>query len=114
MTAPFTSDPSQLKPRRLRSNVAEASWEQFAVGCGYAAKTSDRGDDQPVVVVRLSDGQKWELKNSSFSLPPDQRWNWDNRIALTCDEIFVQAIPGKRGEIVRIRLDSLGPGIPAD
>ncbi|RYZ16054.1 MAG: hypothetical protein EOO70_05400 [Myxococcaceae bacterium] len=115
MTAPFTTDPTQLKPRRLRSNVDEAGWETFAVGCGYAAKVSDRVDGRPLIIVRLSDGRKWELKNSPVDLPPEQKWNWaPNRIGLTCDEIFVQALPGKHWQIARIRLDSLGPGIAAD
>ncbi len=114
MTAPFTTDPTQLKPRRLRSNVDEAGWVPFSVGCGYAAKVSDRVDGRPIVLVRLSDGRKWEVKNSPVDLPPEKRWSWANRIGLTCDEIFVQAFPNKRAQIARIRLDSLGPGIPAD
>ncbi|RYZ01100.1 MAG: hypothetical protein EON61_16850 [Alphaproteobacteria bacterium] len=115
MTAPFTTDPTQLKSRRLRSNVNEASWETFAVGCGYAAKVSDRVDGHPLIIVRLSDGRKWEVASSPLSVPLEQRWSWaPNRIGLTCDEVFVQGSPGKRLELARIRLDSLGPGVAAD
>jgi hypothetical protein len=33
---------------------------------------------------------------------------------VTCDELFVNVIDGKENRVARIRIDSLGPGEPAD
>src|SRR5690606_30746901 len=71
MTAPFTSDPASLMPRRLRSQPGQvAQVRPWVVGCGYAAM--DNGGAQKLV-VRLSDGWMWNVPttqpNHPFSLP---------------------------------------------
>jgi hypothetical protein len=105
MTAPFTTDPAALVPRRLRSQpspgIAEREWQ---VGCGFAA----HAQLTDMLVVRLVDGISW-----LFPLQmPDVRLY--HAIGLTCTELFALADVQGRTNIVRIRLDSLGPGIPPD
>jgi hypothetical protein len=105
MTAPFTTDPAALVPRRLRSQpgpgVAEREWQ---VGCGFAAHSQLT----EMLVVRLVDGVSW-----LFPLEvPDLRLY--RAIGVTCTDLFALADVHGRTNIVRIRLDSLGPGIPPD
>lgn len=90
--------------------------DDTAVGCGFAARTAapPSGDAMPpetVFIYRLSDGRRWELQQSSSMV-------WKNVLAITCDEVFVsvgvQADGGKpSANIARVRLDSLGAGLPA-
>lgn len=115
MTAPFTTNPVDLAPRRLRSDVhahdTGASDESWVVGCGRAARAgADRSDVQ---IVRLSDGQAWFL--------PHQEFIWESAAVtgLTCDEIFLTVLTWVDGEpqgitVQRIRLDALGDGVPPD
>jgi hypothetical protein len=107
MTSPFTTDPAQLVPRRLRSypspHVAPVvPWE---VGCGHAAI---EWDTDKVLVVRLSDGWSWEMpvsKDGPF---------FSTVYAVSCDEIFLRASPMDAMNIARVKLDALGPGMPPD
>lgn len=105
MTSPFTTDPSKLAPRRLRSDVPKGfETSQIKVGCGYAA----RANGASLRIVHLSDGMSWVLPNNS-------PWTWVNPLAVTCDEVFVTVGIGSGStNIARVRLASLGPGIPAD
>lgn len=109
MTAPYTSDPSVVVPRRLRSEAdATLGTRTFVVGCGYAAH---RNKDK-IRVVRLSDGVSWLLDNGV-----GQQWAWSYPFALTCDELFAEAgtnQPAYSPHLVRVKLASLGPGIPPD
>jgi REP element-mobilizing transposase RayT len=64
MTAPFTSDPAAVVPRRLRAQPpADVSIgvQPFQVGCGYAAHGGGSCD---VLVVRLADGWGWTIRSS--------------------------------------------------
>lgn len=107
MAAPFTADPEALQPRRLRS------WQGYSitdghpvVGCGYAAFFHGVADiTEQLLIVRLSDGVSWVLRN-----PDGRPWAWGNPLAVTCEEVFARTSEGIR----RIRLDSLGPGLPPD
>ncbi|MEO8800807.1 MAG: hypothetical protein ABI551_23150 [Polyangiaceae bacterium] len=105
MTSPFTTDPSKLAPRRLRSAVPKGfETSQIKVGCGYAA----RANGANLRIVHLSDGTSWVLPNNS-------PWSWVNPLAVTCDEVFVTVGIGSGStNIARVRLASLGPGIPPD
>ncbi len=106
MTAPFTSDPRKLQPRRLRSapytNIGSFKW---VVGCGYAAHTGARNG---MMVVRLSDGTAWFIGEitSDFALSAP--------LGLTCEEVFFLGRFAGRTSIARVRLDSLGAGTPPD
>lgn len=114
MTAPFTKDPAQIQPKRLRSYPADyAPTIPWVVGCGYAAMDMDYGH---VLVVRLSDGWAWELPRPNCT-PPNYKGDWcfDQPYALTCDELFVaRRYSGTNHSIARVRLDALGPGMPPD
>jgi hypothetical protein len=104
MTAPFTTNPDELEPRRLRSQptsyVADHTYE---VGCGHA--TRDVG--QTSMVVRISDGVAW-------TLPMAPELKLYKPLGLTCEELFVMGEIGGRINIARVRLDSLGAGSPPD
>jgi hypothetical protein len=112
MAAPFTTDPEQLAPKRLRSiPTGLPPVSPWIVGCGYAA---NEYNTHQILVVRLSDGQSWELKDPDPSAPLQQHWFYSSVYAITCDEIFVKAGVGMAANIARIRLDALGPGMAPD
>ncbi len=105
MTAPFTSDPAALSPRRLRSaaytNIGNYAWQ---VGCGRAAHQSPPNG---IMVVRVSDGVSWFIGS-------EQSFRLLKPLGLTCDELFVLGTFDGKNSIARIRLDSLGAGTPPD
>jgi hypothetical protein len=105
MTAPFTTEPADLVPRRLRTEEGPGfGVSHFLVGCGYAA----RSNGLHIRVVRLSDGQSWKLLNGGAT------WAWNYPIAVTCTELFAMVNVGPVARLARVRLDSLGPGIAPD
>jgi hypothetical protein len=106
MTAPFTTDPGAIEARRLRSLPGLVhlpyAWK---VGCGYAVH--DGFGTQELLVVRLSDGWSWRIPNGaqrSLRVP----------YGVTCDEVFAGGDVGEHWTIGRVRIDSLGPGMPPD
>jgi hypothetical protein len=121
MTAPFTTDPSKVVPRRLRSEFNDTfGVSAFHVGCGYALHSTWLDPGLPTQrgglrLVRLKDGQSWLMMSTNADL-----WIWGDPIAVTCDEVFaiVRVRPDDASSpvmtIARIRMDSLGPGIPPD
>lgn len=105
MTAPFTTDPAALKPRRLRSQPGETiGVTTWVLGCGYAAHVSGLG----AIVVRIADGVSWVLPSNYPDFTPK------TPIGLTCDDVFVMGTLNGKIDIGRFRLDSLGPGTPPD
>jgi hypothetical protein len=105
-TAPFTSEPSSIAARRVRTEQGPGfGVSHFLVGCGYAA----RSNGLHIRVVRLFDGQSWTLSNATTD-----PWGWSEPLAVTCTELFATVhIPGAT-RLARIRLDALGPGIAPD
>ncbi len=104
MTAPYTTDPGKLRPRRLRSDTVGATvGSQFAVGCGHAARA--HGDD--LLIVRLADGVSWNIHGRSDWYPVEAE-------GLTCEEVFFTVSDHGVHNAARIRLDSLGPGQAPD
>ncbi len=105
MTAPYTTDPAAVVAKRLRSSpftgVGNFTW---TVGCGHAANVAAAND---VLVIRLSDGFSW-------SLPTAPDFNVTAALGFTCEEIFVRGSVGGIDTLARIRLDSLGGGVPPD
>ena len=118
MTAPFTTDQAQATAtaRRVRSDVKGFEGDGWTVGCGYAARAPGLGSplNNALYIVRLSDGVSWMLPGV-LGMP---RLDWDNALGITCDDIFVevfeQTTTTSTERIMRIRLDSLGPGTPPD
>ncbi len=117
MVSPFTTEASEVQPRRLRSDPNQASDDNFVVACGFAARNA--GGRDGLLVVRLSDGWSWLIPSNDTA---GNRWLWSYPIGMTCDEIFVvYAETRKIGDasplvpnIARVRLDSLGPGMAPD
>jgi len=103
-TAPFTTEPSLVVPRRLRTEQGPGfGVSHFIVGCGYAA----RSNGAHIRVVRLSDGQSWILSNTGG-------FGWSEPLAVTCTELFATVRVAGVTRLARVRLDSLGPGIAPD
>jgi hypothetical protein len=103
MTAPYTTDPQAVQPRRLRSYTKQIGLYGWSVGCGYAANTYN----VDTIIVRLSDGVSWLL-------PETSTMEFADPIGITCDEVFIYGLYGGVTNIIRVRLDSLGPGTPPD
>ena len=109
MVSPFTTDPAQIQPRRLRSHpTSYPLTSAYAVGCGYAAYSPDTGI---TLVVRISDGWTWFVPKSGCSLA--NGFCTDQVLGINCDELFVQQV-ATPVSVARIRLDALGPGQPPD
>ncbi|MGH7286293.1 MAG: hypothetical protein ACRELY_32650, partial [Polyangiaceae bacterium] len=112
-TAPYTSDPATAisSKRRLRSEIPNGLCvSKSVVGCGYAVRYAG---GTGLRVVRLSDGVSWLLTANGDA----NAWNWEEPVALTCTELFASVnIPDPKPHLglARVRLDSLGPGIPPD
>jgi hypothetical protein len=113
MAAAFTTDPTLLEPRRLRSQPSPhygpvSPWQ---VGCGHAAV--EWAVDE-VLVVRLSDGWSWALTTPNPEAPPAAQWHFGTVYAITCEEVFLRAGSPPAMNIAGVRLDALGPGTPPD
>lgn len=112
MTAPYTTDPASLMPRRLRSYPYPGGVGAVpaVVGCGYAVHNRLLAS----TLVRLSDGMAWTIPADIVQTGVQ----WAKPIAVTCDEVFglgyLPANPSRPSTLVRVRIDSLGPGTPAD
>ena len=106
-TSPYTTDPSKLQPRRLRSDTYRVlDTVTTVVGCGYAARTESRS----LRILRLSDGVSWVLPFSALDAGFENAIEWQRPFAVTCSEVFIRTerVP------MRIEIGSLGPGIPPD
>jgi hypothetical protein len=113
MTAPYTTDASQLQPRRLRSDVKAFDPDPWTIGCGFAARAvSIPGPSfNALFIVRQSDGVSWLLPGTDATPP---RRDWSRPMGFSCEEVFATVNLNWIPHIVRIRLDSLGPGTPHD
>jgi hypothetical protein len=117
-TAKYTAAPVQLEAtkRRLRSEYLGSHPERNTVGCGYTAHKiypPSSWGKSGFRLTRLSDGVSWEVTT------PDEATiftglRFGEPLAITCDEIFVLGAVASHFEVARIRLDSLGPGLPPD
>lgn len=107
MTAPYTTNPTQITKRRLRSEAGNVGVSNFVVGCGYAARDL-YGQTR---LVRVADGQSWLLGSNPTS---SNLWDWMTPLVITCAEMFAYVTADGQPNIARVRLDSLGPGVPPD
>jgi hypothetical protein len=120
MTAALTTDPAVLETtaKRLRSDPGPMGSAPYGMGCGFAgrslyvpASTDGGADTSALFVVRLSDGVSWEIMGPPF----DSGMHFAGVLGMSCDEIFALAqFPDDAVSVVKIRLDSLGPGTPPD
>jgi len=114
MTSKFSTNASEIQPRRLtrwpQSHVSTTVPPQ--IGCGFASFRYVLGFPQStgagLLIVRLSDGVAWVLPSASISTAD----GWGEPIATTCDEVFARYQGHAYETIRRVRLDSLGPGTP--
>lgn len=112
MVSSYTTDPAKIAATRLRSDPNQAFGQNFAVGCGYAAKSA--GSTVGTIIVRLADGWSWRLNDNGSD------WLWLRVRAISCEEVFVDAhaksdgLPQPVLNLARVRLDSLGPGEAPD
>lgn len=119
VASPFTTDPSLIQRRVLRSDLSGYSFgvSPFVVGCGYAARdgfvNTPEGEKGGTILLRISDGAMWLLPSA-----PAVEWSWNKPLGITCDEIFVltqsnvTAEQPVRQNIARVRIDSLGAPLP--
>ena len=108
MTSPLTTNPEKLKPRRLRSHPFHTIGnERYKVGCGYAGHRMLDQTGVGTMVIRLSDGVAWIV-------PHTPEFKLLNPMGVTCDEVFFRVEIAGRSTIARVRIDSLGPGLPPD
>jgi len=107
MTAKYTTDPSAIQPRKVRSSLGKhIGTEPWVVGCGYAAHQGDLSN----FIVRLADGVTWTLPYDDTNGP----LTFVQPLGITCTEAFFLGQFGGRWNVARLRLDSLGPGAPPD
>ncbi len=108
-TAPFTSDPTLIVPRTLRSDLSAygVAGSDFVVGCGYAARNAnsfllaDGGTTTALQFIRLADGHDAHRVN-----PTGAGWQWTQVLAITCDEVFVLGHLGYDFNITRIPMNT--------
>jgi hypothetical protein len=115
VTAPYTTNADSLNPRTLRTDLKNDYSSRFVVGCGYAAR--DIGSKGGLEIIRLADGHAWYVGSGLTK-------NIGRVVGITCDEVFfaLDGIDDSRNDSVfsetdayaRVRLDSLGDGVPAD
>ena len=104
--------PRTASAHRLRNDVKGFEGDGWTVGCGYAARAPGLGPplNNALFIVRLSDGVSWMLPG--IHAPGMEHWG--QPLAITCDELFASMATDTTVRILRIRLDSLGPGTPPD
>lgn len=107
--SPLPADAAGFQPHRVRSAMwGNAGGQTTRVGCGRLARN---GLDPKV--IRADDGHTWSVLHS-------ERITFAEVFGLTCDEIFTfsqvwnEAHTKAIATVMRIRLDSLGPGEPGD
>ncbi|MGE0320803.1 MAG: hypothetical protein AB7K71_31825 [Polyangiaceae bacterium] len=110
-TSPYSLDPTEVRAKARRLHSEPTGWASATyaptVGCGYRARVHIT-DNYEVHVTRLSDGHRWILRSPDSTQVP---FSLGPTLAISCDEVFIQAEPGM---LARIRLSDLGPGQPAD
>jgi hypothetical protein len=117
MVAPYTPDPAQLAPRRLRASpgLHGAGCFSWKLGGGHAVGIvygSIQADDRGVYVVRISDGMLWKVApRSERRLTP---------LGVTAEEVILaEGVQGNDAgattihswTIVRRSLSALGAGV---
>ena len=87
-TAPFTTEPAVLQPRRMRAWPGQQLDTIYppAVGCGHAAFVDTSVSPPNLVLVRLVDGAGWTIRS-----PAGNAQSWNLPLAITCSEVFAQA-----------------------
>jgi len=116
-TAKYSTDPAVVAAtkRHLFPDTLASFPETFVVGCGYAAIAIHAevgwGIGYGFRVFRISDGWSWIVQSESFEQLAD--FIIQRPLLVTCNEVFARAVRHRnQDELVRVRIDSLGPGMP--
>jgi hypothetical protein len=100
--------PASSRPALRANRWCGLDTSRQQVGCGFATRQSPGG----LRVLRLADGVSWFLPLQGA------QWAWGEAIAATCTYFYASVLALERGQwistIARVRLDSLGPGLPPD
>jgi hypothetical protein len=106
-TSPYVKDKKDLKPRRLRSEVANVLFGvHVKVGCGRAALDTGVG----MRVVEIATGNSWFFPNANKT-----GWGWVTPLVVTCDYIYARVgYSGPYVTVGRMPISSLGPPTPPD
>jgi len=114
-TAPYPAAGTKPVGRRLRTEYADI--DKLVVGCGHVAATGAYADYVSMLrVTRLSDGVSFVLKKADRM----GEFDYQQPIAVSCDHVYFTRVDqiarneAPRTNLVRIRLDALGPAIPPD
>ena len=120
-TAKYSLDKATVDAtkRRIHSEPRASMVSRYAVGCGYAAveavpPTPTAWGQTGLRVIRLSDGRSWPILGGSKE--QQQELHFATPLGVTCEHVYVQAWSKtfSQTEAVRIRIDSLGEGVPAE
>lgn len=98
--------------RRVRSS--SLLFPDTTVGCGHIAASGTNKDyHSELRVIRIADGVSFLRRQMDAS----KEYGYTTPLAITCEHVYVIRSPQKADQlpnVVRIRLDALGPGIPPD
>jgi hypothetical protein len=110
MVAPYPAPGSKPSGRRLHSERPTTS--DLVLGCGYIATTGGYADYRTFLrVTRIADGVSWMIRNED-----NPKFNFNVPLAVTCEHVyFIRSNPeSAEFNVVKMRLDALGPEIAPD
>ncbi len=110
MVAPYPAPGSKPSGRRLHSE--RPTTNNLILGCGHIATTGGYADYRTFLrVTRISDGVSWMIRNED-----NPKFNFNLPLAVTCDHVyFIRSNPeSAEFNVVKMRLDALGPQIAPD
>jgi len=99
VSAPFAQDADRLEARTVTSIPCIPSGASWVVGCGYAAAPAKHPASPESVLVRLKDGQRWQLSQRV--------------VGISCKEVFSAPNPYQANgapALIAQPLDALGTG----
>ncbi len=120
-TAKYSLDKDTVRAtkRRLLAEPRAVMGERYVVGCGYAAvlsvpPTPTEWGQTGFLLIRLSDGRSWPILDGSRE--QKRELHFATPLGVTCEHVYLQASSnsGNASEGIRIRIDSLGEGVPAE
>lgn len=120
-TAKYSLDKATVNAtkRRLLSEPHASMNDRYAVGCGYAAvpslpSTPTDWGQTGFRLIRLSDGRSWPILDGSNE--QSRELHFEMPLGVTCDHVYLQGWSDSftQMETIRVRIDSLGEGEPAN
>jgi len=115
MSSPYSADPTQLVPARLRGAFKDTVYVGGGViGANYAVHVEKRTDvtEAVYILTRLSDGAYWTVANRPGRAYRSVLYVNDDELAL--EEVNTEVFAQSSWAVVRVRIDSLGSPTMAD